>query len=389
MSGLLVTEWIEPAGGAERVLDRLSGLFPDADMLALWNDAPGRYPDRRVRETWLARTPLRGRKALALPVMPLTWRVPRQKGHDWALVSAHAFAHHVRVDPGIPTCVYAHTPARYLWAPELDARGAGLAARIAGPPLRRIDRRAAGRVTALAANSRFVAERIARSWEREATVIHPPVDVVDIRSGAWRIQLTDADRRLLDSLPDDFILGVSRFIPYKRMDAVIAVGELLDRPVVIAGSGPLEGELRTAAAAASVPVRIEIAPSDALVRALMERAALFVFPPVEDFGIVAVEAMASGTPVMANRLGGAGESVVDGVGGALFDPRSAEETVAAAEACAGIPRRGISEHALRFDAAAFDRALLTWFAQSVPEAPPPVSHERRDPRMGADEGPDA
>ena len=187
MSGLLVAEWIEHAGGAERVLDRLMQLFPDADVLCLWNDVPERYSERNVRETWLARTPLRRHKALALPVMPITWRIPRQHHHEWALVSSHAFAHHVRLDgPEIPKYLYVHTPARYLWAPELDGRGDNLAARIAGPPLRHLDRQTAAGATAIAANSRFVAERIERSWGRTAEIIHPPVDVAGIQGGGWR-----------------------------------------------------------------------------------------------------------------------------------------------------------------------------------------------------------
>lgn len=360
MTGLLVSEWIEQTGGAERVLDRLAGLFPDADMLCLWNDAPDRYPGRRVRETWLARTPLRRHKALALPLMPATWRAP-QRGYDWALVSSHAFAHHVNVgSPGVPKYVYVHTPARYLWAPELDARGDNLAARLAGPPLRAIDRRAAREATSIAANSRFVAERVERAWGRPATVIHPPVDVAWIRSGGWRKQLTDADRRVLEALPADFVLGVSRFIPYKRLDAVMQTGQLLGVPVVIAGHGPLEAELRAMAAEFSVPVQFHIQPSDALVYALMERARIFVFPPIEDFGMVAVEAMASGTPVMANRVGGSGESVQEGLGGALFDPQSPAEMRAAAEACGPLDGARIADHSRRFDATQFDAALRAW-----------------------------
>ena len=365
MTGLLVSEWIEQTGGAERVLDRLAGLFPDADMLCLWNDAPRRYPDRRVRETWLAGTPLRRHKALALPLMPATWRAPH-RGYDWALVSSHAFAHHVNVgSPGVPKYVYVHTPARYLWAPELDARGDNLAARLAGPPLRAIDRRAAQEATSIAANSRFVADRVERAWERPATVIHPPVDVAWIRSGGWREQLTDADRRVLDALPADFVLGVSRFIPYKRLDAVMQTGQLLGVPVVIAGHGPLEAELRAMAAEITVPVHFHIQPSDALVYALMERARIFVFPPIEDFGMVAVEAMASGTPVMANRVGGSGESVQDGLGGALFDPQSPAEMRAAAEACGLLDEARISAHAQQFDATQFDAALRTWASPHI------------------------
>lgn len=365
MTGLIVSEWIEPTGGAERVLDRLAGLFPGADMLCLWNDAPDRYRGRDVRQTWLARTPLRRHKALALPLMPLTWRMPH-RGYEWALVSSHAFAHHVNVgSPSVPKYVYVHTPARYLWAPELDARGDNLAARLAGPPLRAIDRRAAREATSIAANSRFVADRVERAWERQARVIHPPVDVSWIRGGAWRTQLTDADQRVLDALPAEFVLGVSRFIPYKRLDTVMKTGELLGLPVVIAGHGPLEAQLRAMAAEVSVPVHFRIQPSDALVYALMERARLFVFPPVEDFGMVAVEAMATGTPVIANRIGGSGESVQEGVGGALFDPRSSDEIRAAAEASAALSRTRIAAHAQQFDATEFDRALQDWVSPHI------------------------
>jgi hypothetical protein len=329
VTGLLVSEWIEQTGGAERVLDRLAGLFPDADMLCLWNDAPQRYPGRRVRETWLAGTPLRRHKALALPLMPATWRAP-QRGYDWALVSSHAFATTStwvrRACPSTSTCTRppdtcGHPSSTRAATTSPPAWPVPRCARSTGEPRRR--------PPASRPNSRFVADRVERAWERPATVIHPPVDVAWIRSGGWREQLTDADRRVLDALPADFVLGVSRFIPYKRLDAVMQTGQLLGVPVVIAGHGPLEAELRAMAAEITVPVHFHIQPSDALVYALMERARIFVFPPIEDFGMVAVEAMASGTPVMANprrriRRVGAG-----GLGGALFDRSSPAEMRAA------------------------------------------------------------
>ena len=165
---------------------------------------------------------------------------------------------------------------------------------------------------------------------------------------------------MLDAVPAEFVLGVSRFIPYKRLDAVMQTGQLLGVPVVIAGHGPLEAELRAMAAEITVPVHFHIQPSDALVYALMERARIFVFPPIEDFGMVAVEAMASGTPVMANRVGGSGESVQGGLGGALFDPQSPAEMRAAAEACGLLDGARIAAHAQQFDATQFDAALLTW-----------------------------
>ena len=170
---------------------------------------------------------------------------------------------------------------------------------------------------------------------------------------------------MLDALPSDFVLGVSRFIPYKRLDVVMQTGELLGLPVVIAGHGPLEGQLREMAAEVSVPVHFHVQPSDALIYALMERARIFVFPPIEDFGMVAVEAMATGTPVMANRIGGSGESVQDGIGGAMFDPSSPAEIRAAAEACAGLSGARIAAHAQQFDATEFDRALYEWVSPHI------------------------
>lgn len=365
MTGLIVNEWIEQTGGAERVLDRLALLFPEADILCLWNDSPARFGDREVQESWLARTPLRRHKAMALPLMPPTWRLSR-RDYEWAMVSSHAFAHQVRLaGADVPKYVYAHTPARYLWAPELDGRGDRLAARLAGPALRALDRRLAAEATSIAANSRFVAERIERSWGRAAEVIYPPVDVARIRSRAWEAELTDHDRLILEQLPKSFVLGVSRFIPYKQLDVVMQAGATLDLPVVIAGYGPLEDRLRAIAAESPVPVQVHLRPSDALIFALMDRATFFVFPPVEDFGIVAVEAMASGTPVLANRTGGSSESVREGVGGALFDPRSPSELREAADRARGLDRHAVAEHASRFDATEFDRAMRRWVSPHI------------------------
>ncbi len=114
------------------------------------------------------------------------------------------------------------------------------------------------------------------------------------------------------------MLGASRFIPYKRLDLVIAVGERAGRPVVLAGRGPELERLRAVGAAASVPVHVVEGPSTALLRALYQTTDLFVFPAVEDFGIMPVEAMAAGAPVLAQALGGTAESVVPGLTGALI-----------------------------------------------------------------------
>lgn len=317
-SGLLVHEWIERIGGAERVLDEFAGLYPDADVLALWNDDPGRY-GARVHESVLAATPLRRHKAAALPLMPAVWnRAARRLGdHDWALVSSHLFAHQVAV-PGVAPdrqFTYVHTPARYLWTPELDDRGRSLPVRLAAPPLRALDRWRAANLRNVAVNSAFVQDRVRRAWGIDSVVIHPPVDVARVRGAVATPEgLTEVDRAELDALPGDFVLGASRFVPYKELDTVIALGAASGRPVVLAGRGPDESRLRAIAVEAPVEVRFVIAPSDAMLAHLLARAAVFAFPGVEDFGIVPVEAMAVGTPVIASANGGTRDTVTDSTG---------------------------------------------------------------------------
>ncbi|WP_420369711.1 glycosyltransferase [Curtobacterium sp. L1-20] len=311
--GLLVHEWIERIGGAERVLDEFAGMHPDADVLALWNDDTGRYGDR-VQESLFAATPLRRHKAAALPLMPAVWaRAAKRLGaHDWALVSSHLFAHQVIV-PGVAPerqYTYVHTPARYLWSPELDHRGRSLPVRLVAPPLRRLDRRRAQRLRNVAVNSAFVQERVRQAWGVESVVIHPPVDVARVRRAVSSPELlTDGEQTVLDGLPEGFVLGASRFVPYKELETVIALGAAADRPVVLAGRGPDEARLRAVAARAAVEVTFVIAPTDAMLAHLLGRAAVFAFPGIEDFGIVPVEAMALGTPVIASVHGGARDTV--------------------------------------------------------------------------------
>lgn len=324
MSGLIIHEWIEENGGAEKVVAAMVDAFPGADLLALWEDAPGAVGTTSVRESWLSRSRLRHHKALALPAMAPTWRwtVPARPRYDWFLVSSHLFAHHARgrgLNRDVAKLVYVHSPARYLWVPELDTRGASIPARTAASVLKPLDRRRAGEATALAANSAYVRERIATTWGRAAEVIHPPVDITEIQSVAdWSTVVSADEHRLLDSLPPTFLLGASRMVPYKRLDLVIRAGEVSGLPVVIAGGGPDEARLREVAARARVPVTFTGRPSTPLLRALCQRCAAFVFPPIEDFGIMPVEAMAAGAPVVCHRVGGAVESLsVAGIGAAV------------------------------------------------------------------------
>lgn len=365
MRGLLVHEWIEAVGGAERVLDAMADEYPDADLFGLWNDAPGRYPGRQVIESALARTPLRGRKALAVPVLPALWsRGLRHLGpYDWALVSSHLFAHQARV-PGVDPeqqFTYVHTPARYLWNPELDARGTSAAARLAGPFLRAVDRRRAAGLRNVAANSRFVQQRIRDSWGVDAAVIHPPVGVERLTAVEdWAAALDDCDRTLLESLPEGFLLGASRFVPYKRLDVVIEAGRASGRPVVLAGDGPDLERLQDLAETSGADVCIVVRPSDALLAALLQRAAVYVFPPIEDFGIMPVEAMALGTPVVVNASGGACDSVEAGRSGIVLDDFADATLRSAVDQAVELDAADCRERAEAFSTARFQREIAAW-----------------------------
>ena len=368
MAGLLVHEWIELSGGAEKVLGAMASAFPDADIQCLWNDDGGAFESRNVYETWFASTALRRAKALALPLMVPTWRTLRSHRHyEWMLISSHLFAHHARLrrQPDVPKLAYVHTPARYIWVPEIDDRGQSMPVRMAAPALRRLDRNRASELTSVAANSQYIRERIQRSWEVDARVIYPPVEVSRITAvDDWPSQVSDVERATLDALPAEFLFGASRLVAYKRLDAVIQMGSTLGMPVVVAGSGPDEERLRALAAASRVPVTFVGAPSDQMLYALYQRALAYVFLAVEDFGIMPVEAMACGTPVLVGSVGGAAESVTSCEGGVVVDNAvERDELEVALEAVGSVDRAALRGRVRKFSRERFTEEIRNWVGQ--------------------------
>lgn len=373
MAGLIAQDWVEPYGGAEQVLTALIGSLPAADLACLWNDDPSWPGLLPVHESWLARSPLRGRKALSLPLMSSTWRRNwRKLQPDWLVTSSYVFAHHLGTTfPEVPRYHYVHTPARYLWASEFDRRGSNPVLSPAASALRRLDRKTSASTGKLAANSEFIRSRIQRAWGRDATVIYPPVDVAGIAAEpSWAATLTELEAEQLAALPSrEFLLAGSRMVPYKGHSRVIEMGEALGLPVVLTGSGPEEARLREQAQAARTPVYFYGRVSNEMLRALYERALAFVFPPVEDFGIMPVEAMAVGCPVIGNRMGGASETITDGVSGALFDPADTSAWATAVDRAASTDRAAVRAHAQKFDAANFVTNLSAWVSPDIPLGP--------------------
>jgi glycosyltransferase involved in cell wall biosynthesis len=350
----LVHDWLTGMRGGERCLEVFAELFPTADLYTLLH-VPGSVSpaieNRRIVTSFIQRLPqAEERYRQYLPLFPAAVRAFDLRGYDLVLSSSHAVAKGVRVPAGALHVCYCFTPMRYVWDLYDDYFGprAGLAARVLMPPvaawLRRWDRRTAAGVHQFVAISRFVAARIRRAYGRDADVIYPPVDVSRFR---------------VDEAPGEFYLVVSALTPYKRVDLAVEACNRLGRRLVIVGTGPEDRRLR---ALAGPTVELLGWRDDAQTAELYTRCRALLFPPLEDFGITPLEAMAAGRPVIAFGAGGARETVVPpGEGepptGLFFEPQTVEALVDA------IRRFEVSAHqfepkALRRRAEAFDRPLF-------------------------------
>ncbi len=238
---------------------------------------------------------------------------------------------------------------RYAWFPEIDDRLSrlGPAARPAASVLRNLDRLSAARVQSWAANSTAVSRRIWDCYRVHSKVIYPPVDTERF-DGHW----TKAD----------YVVAVSRFVPYKRLDLAIKAADMAGVPLALVGYGPCELELRAIAAAAAVPVEFITGPTDTELAEIVGRAQALVFPALEDFGIVAVEAQAAGTPVVAVQGYGADDSVIDGVTGVLVAKQAPSDLAAGLQRIfnGSYSPADCRLNASRFGIKSFQKAIRDW-----------------------------
>jgi glycosyltransferase involved in cell wall biosynthesis len=309
-NAVLVHDYLLVMRGAERTFAALCDLWPGAPVASLLYDEEvfgSRLSGHAVRTSPLQR--LGARQATfkgLLPFMP--WAIERLdlSGHDLVVSSSSAFAHGVRPDTDALHICYCHTPFRYAWY-ESES-GMSQAPRWARPliarTLRRIrtwDRKMASRDTRYIANSRISQDRMARYWQVEAPIVHPPVDLDRFAPGE----------------PEDFVLVVCELVQHKRVEVALEAARRARIAVKVVGSGADEQRLRALYGQdAEFLGRI----GDAALADLYPRARALVMPNVEEFGIAAVEAQAAGRPVVAAAAGGALETIVDGETGVLVTP---------------------------------------------------------------------
>ncbi|WP_040796628.1 glycosyltransferase [Nocardia higoensis] len=321
----IVHERFTEYGGSEAVVGEFARTWPQAPVFAPLVDAArapaiAHPPWDTVTGTWLDRLhAATGRRSHAplLPLMPRALRgLPLREGYDAVVVSHHSFGIQAALATDAPVIAYVHSPARWAWDPAFRAREAGgFAGRAAlatlGVLARRAELAAAGHLTTVVANSRAVADRVRDWWGLPAEVINPPV----------RLDRFAPDPALAR---EDFLLFAGRLVPYKRPDLAIRAAQRSGRRLVVVGDGRYRRQLETLAGPETT--FLGAAPDDVLVD-MYRRCHALLMPGVEDFGIVPVEAMACGTPVIAVGEGGALDTVLPGLSGAHVAHGSDEEVV--------------------------------------------------------------
>jgi glycosyltransferase involved in cell wall biosynthesis len=344
----IVHDYLNQRGGAEKVVLEMSSLWPQAPIYtSLYRPAStfAEFRGRDIRTSFLHRIPVdRGFRNL-FPLYPAAFRSFGEIDADVVIASSSGWAHMARTTKEAVHVVYCYTPARWLYRDDYLTSGGRRASRQSllapfGTPMRRFDDRAAHRADAYIAISEVVRQRIRRAYGIDAPVVYPPVHT----------------ERLAPAPRGERLLVISRLLPYKRVDLIVAATRRLGLGLDVVGDGPLLDDLRSAAGRSTT---FHGAASEATVTQLLESCSAVCVAGEEDFGLVAVEAQAAGKPVVAYGSGGARETVKHGLTGVLFREQTVPCLIDALSACAELttPPEQIAANAARFSVGAFADGL--------------------------------
>lgn len=328
----IVCDWLVGTGGAERVVLQLHKIYPDAPIYtsqynsdpSVWHNGKW-FSDAHIRTGWLQRLPLGLRKFLPL-LRAIYFSQLKLDGYDLIISVTGAEAKAVRARGKAIHICYCLAPTHYYWSryDEYLARPgfgkldwlARIGLRLLAAPMRRWDRRAAQRPDYMVGISEHIRQQIEKYYNRQASVIHPPVETERFTKYAEAAGSRSG------------FVAAGRQTPYKKIDLAVAACTELNLPLTVIGSGPDHSRL---VKLAGPTVKFVAQPTDDEVAEILAGAEAFIFPGVDDFGIVAVEALAAGTPVIAYGEGGALDYVRPGKTGELFAP----QTTAALVGCLG------------------------------------------------------
>lgn len=354
MKTAIVHEWLVNYAGSEKVVESFTNIWQDADVFTLvdfLNDEERRIilKGKKAKTSFIQSLPYaKKRHRKYLPLFPKAIESFDLSKYDLIISSSHSVAKGVRTNKNQLHICYCHSPMRYAWdeadyylkEANLNSGIKGLVAQSILKYLRKWDLKSADNVDYFIANSNHIAKKIKRIYNRHADVIYPPVDV---------------EKFSLATEKEDFYLTASRLVPYKRIDLIIeAFARMPDKKLIVIGSGP-EKERLKAKAASNISL-IGYQEFDSL-KSYMQKAKAFVFAAEEDFGIIVVEAMACGTPVIAGNFGGTTESVVDKKTGVLF-PNQTVDSIVEAVKNFDVIAKSINNSEIRIHSEKFSREIF-------------------------------
>lgn len=358
----IVHDWLV-GGGAELVVLQLHKMFPDAPIYTSYCSEEWRAKlDNKVVTGFLQHWPF-SRLRKYLPLMRIWWFTHLDFSEYDLVISScgNGEAKGVRVPKGTTHICYCHSPTHFYWRHHQQYvrypgfgpfASAGL--KLLVGPLRRWDFRAAQHPDYIIANSTHIKRDIKKYYRRDAVVIHPPVDTKRFRAYATS---AGGDRH--------GFVTVGRQVPYKRIDLIVRACSQLSIPLTVIGNGPEHDRL---VRMAGPSVKFLTNASDDAVGRTLARSEAFILAALEDFGITPVEAMATGTPVIAYKEGGALDYVIPGQTGEFFDKQDTNSLVAVLKRfdARGYDPHAIQAHASRFSAENFQRQIREFISQHIP-----------------------
>jgi glycosyltransferase involved in cell wall biosynthesis len=351
----LVHDFLIQDGGAERVLCAFREIWPDAPVFTLAYDkkrAPDYFKNGKINTSFLQRIPLGVKNyQWLLPLMPAAIERLDLSDFDVVLSSSSAFSKGIITRPETLHICYCHTPARFLWTETINyvnELNRNFFVRsvlpIFLPRMRVWDRASATRPEKMIANSKTTSRRIKKYFGRVSDIINPPVE---------------ARKFSIAEKTDNYYLAGGRLVPYKRFDIIVRSFSRLGLPLKIFGIGP---ELKNLKKIARKNIEFLGKITDSEKAELYKKCVAFIHPQEEDFGIAAIEAMASGRPVIAFQKGGALETIIAGATGEFFEEQTWESLLNAVlkfRAEKYSPEK-IRAHALQYDSEIFKEKIKNY-----------------------------